>query len=204
MIFYKNFQNKNLLFKTTEYESLKSLHEKILLYNNYLEKNFIKPKKRKEAGLSAEDKFTTDEDYNINYTNNINYTSAISEKSFLNSAFDEVSEYFNKAKEANNNSKQAQLMPKSKTSTSKNNFYYLNNKRRIISNYSRRVNDGSNHNQTTEHLLIKEKEAFFISNIEDRAFNAILSHNLSEIFKSYMPLAVYFLLKVKLFLKSVR
>ena len=39
-IFFKNFQNSNLLFKSSQFDDLKFSQGKILLYNQYLEKNF--------------------------------------------------------------------------------------------------------------------------------------------------------------------
>jgi hypothetical protein len=187
MIFYKNFQNKNLLFKTTEYQSLKSLHEKILLYGNYLEKNFIKPKKRKEALLSNKDKFINEDlikrNFSIHHATVADYRLLGAEKSFLNVAFNRVSEYFKSGNDVHINSKR-------KT-------YMRNNSNRTISLNSSLVEN----NDTADNSV---NETYFIYNIEDRAFNAILSHNISEIFKSYLPIIVYFLLKVKFFLKSGR
>lgn len=189
MIFYKNFQNKNLLFKTTEYQNLQSLHEKILLYSNYLERNFIKPKNRKEALFFNEDKFTN-EDFNKINKQDYFVNHVVNEKSFLNNAFTCVSDYFKSENSF------AKLKSKRKTFSKNNNI-----KNNLIKRKSFNSSILANNVTTVDNLV---NETYFIFNIEDRAFNAILSHNISEIFKSYMLLVVYFLLKVKSFLKSGR
>ena len=38
IIFFKNFKNKNLLFNTNEYNAMRNLNEKIMIYHNFLEK----------------------------------------------------------------------------------------------------------------------------------------------------------------------
>jgi len=172
MIFYKNFQNKNLLFKTTEYQTLKSLHEKILLYNNYLEKSFIKPKERKEEIFSNENNLKNENFYDKNYLND----NAFNEKSLLNVAFYGFSEFFKIENYTN------------KFSLGKKTINKANLKKRNLNLNSSKIS-----NDTELNLI---NETYFIYNIEDRAFNAILSHHLSEIIKSYLPLVIFFLLKV--------
>lgn len=173
MIFYKNFQNKNLLFKTTEYQTLKSLHEKILLYNNYLEKNFAKTKKRKNSLLSDKINFE-DEVYQIkNYSSSYDYN----EKSFFNIAFNSLSDNIK-------NEMLPDIFP--------NKIRAINSKTYLKRRFE--INETVVKNQTQNNLV---NHTYFIFNIEDRAFNAILSQNLSEIFKSYLPVVIYLLLKVK-------
>jgi hypothetical protein len=172
MIFYKNFQNKNLLFKTTEYQTLKSLHEKILLYNNYLEKSFVKPKKRKEAIFSHENNLKNENFYDKNYLND----NAFNEKSLLNVAFYGFSEFFKSENYTNKLTLGKKKINKAKLKKRNLNL--------ILSKMS---------NETELNSI---NETYFIYNIEDRAFNAILSHHFSEIIKSYLPLVIFFLFKV--------
>lgn len=220
--FYKNFQNKNLLFKTSEYQTLKGLHEKILIYGLYLENNFSKHTKRLSAGdlgfISVGNSSTSSRNgYDISEFPPKNF-----EKSFLNIFFTHISDNLKPNKDNLYNSFQeyeelikANLLMKghknfrslssSNSDKNKNIIFSANEKIAMGNNSSRGFitthnNSDSKINDDEHREKIFNQEYYYKFNIEDRAFNSILSHNLAEALKAYLIIIVYFLIKVKHFI----
>jgi hypothetical protein len=191
MFFYKNFQNKNLVFKTNEYQNLKSLHEKILLYNYYNEKNLIKPRKKREGFYFKENKKLINKiQTNFTYINYLYYIKHADygdnfmkknykrdEKSILNKILEEISFYLN-IQECNDSFRKYEDMIKNDLLSRKD----YQTKQFIF--------------RLRKEFEIDNKKNYFIYNIEDRALNAIFSNYISKLLKSYLILMFYLLLKV--------